>query len=517
MRIALVLLMTMVACQDASFNSEVKVKESTVKEDELIQTKVSVTKEEEAYRNQVILIEMADDFNWDLAKITQQPEYGEISILKDQKRIRYVTATGVGKSDMIEIVDSEHGSDAAVSLLVKVLNHAPVADAINQSIINNGSSDIQLSGKDEDGDKISFVLPEEFPEGVLSWDLSEDGKVNLQLDPSFVGTVRFDYKVTDGFSESSGAAVELQIEEPEVEVPENQAPRLNKASLERHILVGQTLSIKFSTLGFDPDGDQLTFIQDSLDKGLVSIDSDAKAIVYQADAIYVGVATLKYKLSDGKANSAQGTIRFVICKNATKMGIYTDNFGGVPDGSIDNEEFKGYILAYQDKSRSASQTYNHTQHSANLPDSLGISLESRQSNVFLVENLNGLNLYIIHNVHNQGGEENSVEWEITVRGNKVRDRVLVSDDPRQGDPELKEVSETSWSKTYRGQWTYYSRTDGGVIGPFKESEVFVAVQYLMNGDLANISFYSSDKDIINLTNDSFIISTSVPDGKICQQ
>ena len=410
-------------------------------------------------------------------------------------------------------VSDGYSNSKEASVKINVIESLSGYGITIQTVMNKEVS-VTMKGTGPDMDKLNFSLDLEESKGTVK-DLNTETGTFIYVPPTnFVGSLSFHYTVSDGDATADGVATVGVTNNP---------PVLKQKVIEKHLLVGETIDLKISDLGSDADGHRLQFIQNSLDLGSAEYKESSQTLTYTASMM--GTATLKYKLSDGNAESEEGKIKFVVCKAITKMGIYTDNYGGKADGSIINEAYLGDIIVYNDNDRTAEQTYGYADSSAHLPASLGVNLNSKQSNVFFVQNSGGLNLYMIHNIHDQDYDKNIVEWDITVKGNDNQDFVKVSDDPKGlkidgvsiGEPELYPDSSNGMvSQTYQGLWTYSAHTDGGVIGPIVNSEVFIAVKYISNGNLANIDFYSSNGSTISLKKSNFIISTKVPDKSICQ-
>lgn len=397
------------------------------------------------------------------------------------------------------IVDSPN---ANVSITVN--NSSVTGGNISASTMMNQRVELHLKGSDADNDSLSFSASIPASSGKIISLNSGTGKMVYEPPHNYSGSISFKYTVSDGSSSTQGT-VNMNIT--------NNAPTLSKSTREVHLLVGESETFQLSDLGSDKDGHELIYKQVSLSKGSVSYSQANKSFTYKADGSFVGTATLKYKLSDGNKDSATGTINFIICRTSEKMGIWSDLN---EDKSKANEIFLGEIKNYTNTGETAETNYGYGDSSAHL--TVGPQLNDRLSNVFFVRNKEGLNFYMVHNKHEGEEEQNSVKWEITVKGNEKQDRLLVTDDRRvqeaTGKTELHLKSESSNQKVYLGDWVYNMRTDGGVIGPINNPAVDISVKYLTNGNLADISFHSSDGKTINLNKDNlrsnaFIISTQV--------
>lgn len=414
-------------------------------------------------------------------------------------------------SDDIEFSYSAFdGFSASQDAQVKVvLNSTVVGSDLAVSVVMNKSVGISLVGEDADDSQLAFeVLGVSQDKGVVSNFDGIAGTFDFTPPLNFVGDIKFSYRVSDGKSSAESSIV--------VSVTNN-APVLKESILEKHLIAGGVLSLNISDLGLDPDGHSLQIMLDSeVPHGVLSIDGDT--VTYASDTNFKGTLDVKYRLFDGHSSSDVGIIRLVICANSVGMGIWSDldSDGSIYDSGNNLEErFLGFIRTYHHSSTklTAVQNYAYSNYSAHIKT--GPVMNQLMSNIFFVEDKEGMNLYVIHNKHGEGGA-NTVHWNIEVIGNDDQDSLLFRDDSNDT-YNLSRIAERN-SNSYNIKWTYSSRTDGAVIGPIQQSKkVDIWIQYVDNGNITNVSFYSSkdeqgNESVVNLTanelqSSSFIIST----------
>ena len=103
-----------------------------------------------------------------------------------------------------------------------------------------------------------------------------------------------------------------------------------------------------------------------------------------------------------------------------------------------------------------------------------------QKSIVNRKDIRGLNFsfYAHMEERDKVGEKRSVNMDIKIKGNSLKDQVIIYDDEER---ELKKVSQNSdeGSTFYEGRFIYTSNTDGGVIGPIGVDDKFeIEVKFL---------------------------------------
>ncbi len=194
-------------------------------------------------------------------------------------------------------------------------NSAPVA----QNLTFNGQEDTPLPftliAQDADDDLLLFELLTLPNRGTV-----EGAPPALVYTPpaEFAGQVTLTWRANDGLATSNTATVTLNI------APANDPPSV----FDQLINTNERLPVTFALLGEDPEGDALTFeILTQPRKGTLS--GQIPNLTYTPNSDSTGEDTLTFRASDGRVNSATGTIRFFIAPindppTADNLAVRTD-------------------------------------------------------------------------------------------------------------------------------------------------------------------------------------------------
>lgn len=167
------------------------------------------------------------------------------------------------------------------------------------------------------------------------------------------------------------------------------------------------------------------------------------------------------------------------CVPGQKLLIYLDPSNS---GVVMQANYLGSIVSFEGN-QTAAENYNYYSHSAHPvkgPKPIGF-----EENVFFYKGKDGLALNFFANIDEGGSKDNQVDVNILVKGNTLKDKVLLSDDK----DELVKKSAGS----YEGRFHYWNNTDGGVIGPFnKEVPFVIRFEFLSTGDVKSARFYSAN-------------------------
>ncbi len=178
-----------------------------------------------------------------------------------------------------------------------------------------------------------------------------------------------------------------------------------------------------------------------------------------------------------------------VCVEKRELGIALD-FNG--NGMMDKEDkFLSYIKPFTGE-QSAVENYQYNSYSAHPIN--GPTPKPYASQFYLYQQNNGdLSLQLFSNL-DAGGSKGwvKVNHNIQVYNNNMKDVVLLSDDPRKGNGELKMSASDSGSQinSYEARFRYIKNTDGGVIGPLVGDDFKIAVQQIYNEDIKNSFFVS---------------------------
>lgn len=197
-------------------------------------------------------------------------------------------------------------------------NHAPVAESKMVTIREDSSTNITLSGSDEDGDALTFSYTQ--PAHGTVRGVAPD----LIYTPSsnFNGKDSFTYTVNDGKVDSAQATMTIAV------TAVNDAPVAHDQS----ISVGKNSAVNITLDGEDAESDTLTYSYTDPSHGTLS--GTAPNLKYTPDTNYAGNDSFTYQLNDGRANSNTATVSISIQSAVTVSGTITyDYVPGVSVGS----------------------------------------------------------------------------------------------------------------------------------------------------------------------------------------
>ncbi|MCI0537942.1 MAG: cadherin-like domain-containing protein, partial [Verrucomicrobiales bacterium] len=193
-----------------------------------------------------------------------------------------------------------------VSLTVRHVNHAPVANAQSVQTLEGQSVAVQLSGSDVDGDALGFSLINGPSHGTLSGTAP-----NLTYTPAagFDGTDSFSFAARD--AELSSVPVTVSITVQDV----NHAPVTDGTSIQT--LSDQSASVLLSAT--DPDGDALVFtLVAGPSHGTLS--GTLPNPKYTPAAGYSGSDSFTYTVSDGTLTSSPVVVSITVTEASSDAG-----------------------------------------------------------------------------------------------------------------------------------------------------------------------------------------------------
>ncbi len=173
-------------------------------------------------------------------------------------------------------------------------NSTPVAKNLHLTIIEDRFLTTSLSGSDQDGDFLKYLLVSLPKHGVLSGSAAH---LVYKPDNNFYGEDSFYFKVNDGKIDSDTATVTITVES------ENDAPVAYDLSFET--LEDKSLDLKLK--GDDVDGDTLKFrVTRSPSFGLLEIDADNVTYIPQNN--FNGIDSFEYIALDDTLESKAATV-----------------------------------------------------------------------------------------------------------------------------------------------------------------------------------------------------------------
>ncbi len=195
-----------------------------------------------------------------------------------------------------------NSASATVSITVDSVNDLPVGDPFVFSTNEDTTYNGLLTGSDLDGDSLFFVLGSQASHGTAT--VNVDGTFSYAPTANFHGTDSFTFKVSDGTAISTPVTVTITVNSI------NDAPTLTNGSgttIQNHILNGSV-----SSLGFDADGDALTYLVVTPPAhGTLSLSPDG-TFAYLPTPGYSGPDAFTFKANDGQADSNVATFSLTV-------------------------------------------------------------------------------------------------------------------------------------------------------------------------------------------------------------
>jgi hypothetical protein len=166
------------------------------------------------------LLSLASDVEGDVlsAQVVNHPTHGTL-LLDAAGRIRYTPAPDYFGTDSftLSVSDGQLSAPATFDLTVTPVNDAPLAQALDYTLEQNGALNAELLASDMDADQLSFEVDSGPAHGQL--ELHPDGSFQYAPAANYAGLDTFSYRVFDGQTWSEPAAVTLAVRSV------NEAPR----------------------------------------------------------------------------------------------------------------------------------------------------------------------------------------------------------------------------------------------------------------------------------------------------
>jgi hypothetical protein len=182
---------------------------------------------------------------------------------------------------------------AMVSITVTPVNDAPVANPQSVSTVADVPLAILLSGRDVDGDALSFTLVTNPAHGGLSGTVPD-----LVYSPAlgYAGSDYLSFVVNDGYVNSGLAVVSIHV-------TANEAPIANSQT----VSTATGIPINILLTGWDPNADAITYSV-VLEPEHGTLSGMAPTLTYTPMEGYSGVDSFTFVVNDGILDSAAATV-----------------------------------------------------------------------------------------------------------------------------------------------------------------------------------------------------------------
>ena len=228
---------------------------------------------------------------------------------------------------------------ATVTIAVKPINDAPIAEDDNVSTNENKmiQLDITLKGSDIDGDNLTYSIITDVVNGTTSL---SNNTVTYIPSKDFNGSDGFTFKVNDGVLDSNVAQVVIGI------APVNDPPVVENMSVDTEEDVA--LSFKFSYT--EIENDNLTFdVVNQPTNGTITIDN--AIATYTPNINFNGSDTFTYKANDGQLDSNIASVSVNVnsvndIPVSNDISISTNEDTPISGISLDGTDIDGDNLTY---------------------------------------------------------------------------------------------------------------------------------------------------------------------------
>ena len=192
----------------------------------------------------------------------------------------------------VNVTDGNSTDSETINVTVNEVNSAPVAYNKNETVNEDGSTEVTLEGSDVDipAQSLSYIKVSDPSNGAVTL---IDDKAAYSPNGNFFGDDSFTYKVNDGVSDSNTAIVSITVSAV------NDAPVANPDTTS--VDEDSTLTIsKASLISNDTDVDDTSLDLVSVSNpsnGTVFIDGDN--VIFNPSENYYGQASFEYSVTDG--------------------------------------------------------------------------------------------------------------------------------------------------------------------------------------------------------------------------
>lgn len=230
--------------------------------------------------------------------ITGNPTHGSLSALSGNQ-VTYTPNPNFFGADSFTFKANDgklDSNETTVSIIMSSVNDAPIALAQSITLNEDASTTIALSGTDDDGDGLSYLIVASTTNGTLT--VSSSTQITYTPNANFFGTDSFAFKVNDGLADSATSTVSISI------LPLNDSPVAESAS----VSVNEDDSLTITLLATDPDSSALTYaIVASSTNGTVTTPV-SNQLTYMPNLNFNGTDSFTFKASDGTLESNVATV-----------------------------------------------------------------------------------------------------------------------------------------------------------------------------------------------------------------
>ena len=275
-------------------------------------------------------------------RVTTKPSHGTLS--GTAPNLIYTPALNYNGPDSLAFIVNDGKQDsntATVSITVKPVNDAPVANQQSVTTKVDKSVSLTLTGSDIDSRDLKFYIRTEPKHGKLSLvqNFGANGKLVYTPGPGFTGTDIFTFKLNDGTADSEPATVAVDI-----------TPNNPPAADIQPVTTAEDTPVVINLTASDPDGDTLNYtVMKEPSHGELS--GTAPNLTYTPNANFNGPDSFTFKVNDGTVDSFIANISITVTAvndtpsaTANKATIQEDAPGPI---ALSGSDPDGDSLTYQ--------------------------------------------------------------------------------------------------------------------------------------------------------------------------
>ncbi len=235
--------------------------------------------------------------------VDSKPEHGTLVIgpefYTDGELIYSPDARYIGTDSFTYKLNDGIADSRPVTVSLDVTpNYPPMANVKSINTAENKSVDITLSGSDPDGDQLVFELTTDPFHGSLS---GKAPNLTYTPDKDYNGTDSFTFKVNDGVADSVLSTVSINVTQV------NRPPVANNDT----VTTMEDVPVSIKLTGKDPDSMLITY-RVLMKPSHGDLSGTEPNLIYTPNLNYNGPDSFTFKLNDGKADSASGTIAITV-------------------------------------------------------------------------------------------------------------------------------------------------------------------------------------------------------------
>jgi hypothetical protein len=226
---------------------------------------------------------------------TRAPAHGTASVDPTTGAVAYAPARDFGGVDTFGVDVSARGAHATAAVSVKITptNDAPVAQALELAVDEDGALEGTAAATDVDGDVLAFRVATVPKRGRVTLH-EKSGAFTYRPDANFFGDDAFTFDASDGLAKSTATAT-LRVSAV------NDAPVAHPLALRTK----EDIPVTARVAVLDVDNDRLSFrVQHLPAHGDVAIDMASGAFTFTPSADFNGNDAFTIEISDGNASAA---------------------------------------------------------------------------------------------------------------------------------------------------------------------------------------------------------------------